>query len=146
MRNQRPKIALGKLMLLFAGLALCVLQAAAQYTPPPPPPPPTYQYTAPGPPPGSLLSPQQLDQLVARIALYPDPLLAQILTASTYWPQIPEAAAWANQHSYLHGDALAEAIRADNLEFDPSILALLPFPSILNIMAQDMTAERHAPA
>jgi hypothetical protein len=137
-RNERPKIAFGKPTLLFAGLALCVVQSAAQYTTPPPPPPSTYQYTTPAPPPGSLLSPQQLDQLVARIALYPDPLLAQILTASTYWAQIPEAAAWANQHSYLHGDALAEAIRADNLEFDPSILALLPFPSILNMMAQDM--------
>jgi hypothetical protein len=53
------------------------------------------------------LSPPELDQLVARIALYPDPLLAQILTASTYWSEIPEAAAWANQHSYLKGDALA---------------------------------------
>jgi hypothetical protein len=66
-------------------------------------------------------------------------LLAQILTASTYWSEIPEAAAWANQHSYLTGNALAEAIRADNLEFDPSVLALLPFPSVLNMMAQDMT-------
>jgi hypothetical protein len=53
------------------------------------------------------LAPPQLDQLVARIALYPDPLLAQILTASTYWTHIPEAAAWADQHSYLKGDALA---------------------------------------
>ena len=37
----------------------------------------------------ALLSPPQLDQVVARIALYPDPLLAQILTASTYWTEIP---------------------------------------------------------
>jgi hypothetical protein len=44
------------------------------------------------------LSPRQLDQLVAHIALYPDPLLAQVLTASTYWNAISEAAAWANQH------------------------------------------------
>jgi Protein of unknown function (DUF3300) len=49
------------------------------------------------------LSPSQLDQLVARIALYPDPLLANILTASTYWSEIPEAAAWAEEHSYLKG-------------------------------------------
>src|SRR6202034_2453209 len=83
------------------------------------------------------LSPLQLDQLVARIALYPDPLLANILTASTYWNEIPEAAAWADQHSYLKGDALAQAMQADHLQWDPSIMALLPFPSVLDMMARD---------
>ena len=48
------------------------------------------------------LSPGQLDNLVSRIALYPDPLLAQVLTAATYYDQIPEAAAWADQHGYLY--------------------------------------------
>jgi hypothetical protein len=86
---------------------------------------------------GPPLSPPQLDQLVARIALYPDPLLAQVLTASTYWTQIPEAAAWANQHSYLTGDALAQAIQQDNLPWDPSVLALIPFSSVLDMMARD---------
>jgi hypothetical protein len=52
------------------------------------------------------MSPTQLDQLVSRVALYPDPLLANILTASTYWSEIPEAAAWADQHSYLKRDDL----------------------------------------
>jgi hypothetical protein len=83
------------------------------------------------------LTPSQLDQLVARIALYPDPLLAQVLTASTYWSEIPEAASWADQHSYLKGDALAQAMQADHLQWDPSILALLPFPSTLDMMAHD---------
>src|SRR6202051_2307646 len=83
------------------------------------------------------LSPDQLDQLVARIALYPDPLLAQILTASTYWDEIPEAAAWADQHRYLTGDALARAIQEDNLPWHPSVLALLPFPDVLDMMARD---------
>jgi hypothetical protein len=83
------------------------------------------------------LTPPQLDQLVARIALYPDPLLANILTASTYWDEIPEAAAWADQHSYLKGDNLAQAIQADHLQWDPSILALVPFPSVLDMMAHD---------
>ncbi len=72
-----------------------------------------------------------------RIALYPDPLLAQILGASTFPEQIPEAAQWANQHGSLSKDKLAEAIREDNLPWDPTVLALLPFPSILNMMAQD---------
>jgi hypothetical protein len=78
-----------------------------------------------------------LDQLVQRIALYPDPLLAQILTASSFSDQIPQAAAWANQHAYLHDQALAAAINADQLPWDPSVLALLPFPNVLNMMAQD---------
>ncbi len=115
-----------------------VLPLAAQYTPPPPPPP-AAPVAQPPPPPGPLLGPAQLDQLVARIALYPDPLLAQILTAATYWNEIPDAAAWANAHTYLKGDALAQAIRADNLQWNPSVLALLPFPSVLNMMAQDLS-------
>jgi hypothetical protein len=89
-------------------------------------------------PPPPMLGPQQLDQLVQPIALYPDGLLAQVLTASTYSNEIPEAAGWANQHSYLHGDQLAHAIQEDNLPWDPSVLALLPFPQVLNYMAQYM--------
>jgi Protein of unknown function (DUF3300) len=83
------------------------------------------------------VAPQQLDQLVQRIALYPDPLLAQVLTASTFWQEIADAANWAQQHSNLTGDALAQAIQADNLPWDPSVLALLPFPSVLDMMARD---------
>ena len=77
--------------------------------------------------------------LVSRIALFPDPLLAQILTAATFWDEIPEAASWANERSNLKGDALVHAIRADNLQWDPGVLALLPFPSVLNMMAQNPT-------
>ena len=83
------------------------------------------------------LNSKQLDQLVGRIALYPDPLLAQVMTASTYWGEIPEAAPWADEHSYLKGDALAKAIQDDHLLWDPSVLALLPFPSVLDMMARD---------
>jgi hypothetical protein len=83
------------------------------------------------------LAPQQLDQMVQRIALYPDPLLAQVLTASTFWNQIPDAANWVAQHNYLRGDELSRAIYEDNLGFDPSVMALLPFPSVLDMMARD---------
>ena len=98
---------------------------------------PDYNQMAQGQPAPPPMSPEQLDRLVNRIALYPDPLLAQTLTAATYWDEIPDAAAWANQHSYLHGDALSAAIAADNLPWDPSVLALLPFPSVLDMMAKD---------
>src|SRR5215472_4477993 len=83
------------------------------------------------------LAPDQLDQLVDRIALYPDPLLAQVLTASTFSNQIPDAATWATQHTYLRGDELSRAMYEDNLGFDPSVMALLPFPSVLDMMARD---------
>ena len=83
------------------------------------------------------LSPTQLDQLVSRIALYPDPLLAQILTASTYWSEIPEAARWSHEHSYLTGQQLAKSIEDDRLPWDPSVVALRPFPSVLDMMARD---------
>src|SRR5580700_11984990 len=92
---------------------------------PPPPPPPQFP-------------PQQLDQLVARIALYPDPLLAQVLAAATYPNDIPAAAQWADQHHYLTGQALADAISGDQLPWDPSVQALLPFPSVLDMMNADM--------
>src|SRR5579864_370502 len=83
-------------------------------------------------------APDQLDQLVARIALYPDSLLAQILAAATYPDQIPDAARWADQHHYLAGQALADAIQGDQVPWDPSVQALLPFPSVLDMMASDM--------
>ena len=82
--------------------------------------------------------PAELDRLVSRIALYPDPLLAQVLAAATFSDQIPDAAKWADQHHYLTGDALAQAISGDQLPLDPSVQALLPFPSVLDMMASDM--------
>ncbi|HEV3329719.1 MAG TPA: DUF3300 domain-containing protein [Bryobacteraceae bacterium] len=81
--------------------------------------------------------PPELDRLVSRIALYPDPLIAQILAAATFPEQIPDAARWADQHHYLTGDALAAAIQGDRLPWDPSVQALLPFPSVLDMMASD---------
>jgi hypothetical protein len=84
------------------------------------------------------LGPEQLDRLVDRIALYQDPLLAQVLTASTFSNQIPDAADYAGHHRYLNGDALAGAIQQDNLPWDPSVVALIPFPTVLDMMAGDM--------
>src|SRR3979490_2436430 len=88
-------------------------------------------------------SPSQLERLVMRIALYPDPLLAQVLAAATYPDQVAEAAQWADEHHYLTGGAPPRAIADDHLAWDPSVQALLPFPSVLQMMASDMawTAE-----
>jgi Protein of unknown function (DUF3300) len=119
-------------------LAVCAVQPALMQAQAPPPPdqqaPPPDQQGPPPPP----QSPAQLDKLVSRIALYPDSLLAQILAAATYSDQIPDAAQWADDHHYLRGDELANAITADQLPYDPSVQALLPFPSVLEMMASDM--------
>lgn len=88
-----------------------------------------------GPPPS--YSPDDLDRLVSRIALYPDSLLAQTLAAASFPDQIPDAARWADEHHYLAGDELARAISDDRLPWDPSVQALLPFPPVLDMMASD---------
>lgn len=104
-------------------------------------PPPEEQNPTPPPPqqaPPPAYSPGQLSQMVSPVALYPDSLLAQILAAATYPDQVPDAARWADQHHTLTGQALADAIQADQLPWDPSVQALLPFPSVLDMMASDM--------
>jgi hypothetical protein len=124
---------------MIAALTLAQAQPPQPYPqggPPPYPQGPPPQYPQGAPPPS--FPPQQLDQLVARVALYPDPLLAQVLAAATYPNDIPPAAQWADQHHYLTGQALANAIAGDQLPWDPSVQALLPFPSVLDMMASDM--------
>ena len=83
-------------------------------------------------------APPQLDHMVSRIALYPDPLLAQTLAAATFPDQIQDASYWADDHQNVTGNELADAIQGDQLPWDPSVQALLPFPSVLHMMASDM--------
>jgi hypothetical protein len=115
---------------------------APQQAPPPPdqqgPPPDQQQQGGYDQAPPPSYPPAQLDGIVSRIALYPDPLLAQILTASTFGDQIPDAARWSDEHHYLNGQQLSDAINQDQLPWDPSVLALLPFPSVLDMMATDI--------
>jgi hypothetical protein len=77
-----------------------------------------------------------LDQLVAPIALYPDALVAQVLAAATYPAQVVEADRWMQQHTDLKGDALAQAV--DQQAWDPSVKALTPFPSVLEMMDKNL--------
>jgi len=82
------------------------------------------------------LSPQELENLVAPIALYPDPLLGQVLAASTYPLEIVEAHQWLRQHSNLHGSQLMDAAKQQN--WDPSVQALVAFPDALKLLADDI--------
>ncbi|MBZ5494014.1 MAG: DUF3300 domain-containing protein [Acidobacteriia bacterium] len=83
-------------------------------------------------------APPQLDRMVSRIALYPDALLAQTLAAATFPDQISDASYWADEHHDMTGNELAAEIQDDQLPWDPSVQALLPFPAVLHMMASDM--------
>ena len=119
----------------FGLLALTVAGQPPQPYPPPQGGPPPQGYPQTYPPPQS---PQDLERLVDRVALYPDPLLGNILAAAGFSDQIFDAEAWAHRHGYLHGPELARAIQDDHLWFDPSVQALLPFPDVLDMMARDI--------
>jgi Protein of unknown function (DUF3300) len=81
---------------------------------------------------------EQIDALVAPIALYPDPLLTQVLMASTYPLQVVAAARWAEEpaNKALSGDALTKALEAQS--WDPSVKSLVPFPQVLTLMNSNL--------
>ena len=82
------------------------------------------------------LAPQQLDNLVAPIALYPDPLLGQVLAACTYPVELVEAQQWLQANGNLHGQQLTDAARQQN--WDASIQALVAMPDVLAKLNQDI--------
>jgi Protein of unknown function (DUF3300) len=79
---------------------------------------------------------QELDQLLAPVALYPDTLLAQITTASTNPQEILDCDTWLKKNSNLTGTALTDAAQAQM--FDPAFIALVNFPQVLDMMAQNV--------
>ncbi|HLQ79065.1 MAG TPA: DUF3300 domain-containing protein, partial [Terriglobia bacterium] len=88
-------------------------------------------------PANQLLSPNQLDDLVAPIALYPDPLISQILVASTYPLEVVQANQWLLRNPNLSGVALSQAAEQQN--WDPSVQALVPFSDVLKYLNEDIT-------
>src|SRR5260370_20808300 len=88
------------------------------------------------PPQAAQQSTEQLQELVAPIALYPDALIAQILAASTYPDQVVEAERWMQQNKNLQGDQLAQEV--DKQPWDPSVKALTQFPAVLANMNQNL--------
>ena len=76
---------------------------------------------------------QELDQLLAPVALYPDSLLSQITTAATNPQEILDVNAWLGQNANLTGTALTDA--ASSQGFDPAFIALVNFPQVLQMMA-----------
>jgi hypothetical protein len=103
-----------------------------------------YQATAPppaadagNPTEGAPQSASELQSLVAPIALYPDALVAQILTAATFPDQVAVADYWIQQNKSLTGNALMQAV--DKQSWDPSVKALTEFPSVLDNMAKNLS-------
>jgi len=82
------------------------------------------------------LSAEELDGIVAPIALYPDPLVAQILGAATFPYEIVDATLWLKDNSQLKGEALAKAV--DQQSWDPAVKALTQFPSVLDNLAKNL--------
>jgi hypothetical protein len=82
-------------------------------------------------------TPEQLQQLVAPIALYPDALVAQILAAATYPDQVVQADRWMQEHPGLSGDQLGPQV--DQQPWDPSVKALTAFPSVLANMDKNLS-------
>jgi len=83
------------------------------------------------------MNPGELQSLASPIALYPDPLVAQILTASTYPDQVAAANGWYKQNGAAAGSNLMGAVDAQS--WDPSVKALTQFPSVLNNMASNLS-------
>src|SRR4030095_5732101 len=82
------------------------------------------------------LAPDQLDSLVAPIALYPDPLLSQVLVASTYPLEIVEADRWFKENSKLTGKDLTGAVSKQS--WDASVQALVVFPDVLKQLDENI--------
>ena len=78
----------------------------------------------------------QLDSLVAPIALYPDPLLAQVLVASTYPLELIQLQQWLQRHKDLKDKALVEAVEKE--DWDPSIQAMAPLPDVVKQLAENI--------
>jgi hypothetical protein len=102
---------------VLSGLFLCSLGAQAPASPP-------------------ALSPQQLDSLVAPVALYPDSLLSQVLVASPYPLELVEAEQFLDQNPTLTGTKLVD--RAKKERWDPSVQSLVPFRDVVKRLNSDI--------
>jgi len=86
--------------------------------------------------PAKVFKQEELDQLLAPIALYPDDILTQILMASTYPLEVVQAERWAKQNKSVKGDALKAALEKQT--WDNSVKALVPFPDVLAMMSEKL--------
>ncbi len=134
-RQERNILSQSPTPRLLAALVSGALALTACTTAPTMPP---VQGAAPVQPPdaGQTLRREQLEQLLAPIALYPDALLAQVLMASTYPLEVVEAARWRKANPAPTGKALEDALQP--LPWDPSVKSLTAFPPVLEMMNEQL--------
>jgi hypothetical protein len=116
-------------LLNLLALALLPIAAAAQTPVPPAAAPPPAASSAPS---TAAFSREQLEQLVAPIALYPDSLLSQVLMAATYPADVAEAAKWSKANKDEKGDTAVQKVQ--DRSWDPAVKALAAFPQVLQAM------------
>ena len=122
MRTYGRLFLLGALLLAVAGVSSAAPQQPSKPTP-------TASASS------STFSKEELDQMMAPIALYPDSLLAQVLMASTYPGDVTDAVKWSQAHPDEKGE---EAVRkVANEPWDPSVQSLVAFPQLLAVLGQD---------
>src|SRR5580658_5917669 len=126
----QPKKASMRAAVFLVALGVLVGTSSLSAQQPPADPPPL-------PPPGQTLTPDQLDDLVAPIALYPDELVSQILVAATYPLEVVQAFQWQQRNPGLTGPALTQAAQQQN--WDPSVQALVVFPDVVKRLNDDVT-------
>jgi len=97
---------------------------------------PVWAQAPPAAPEAPRWSPEELSNIVAPIALYPDLLLSEVLAASTYPLELTEAQQWMRQNANLRGQQLVEAAKQQN--WDPSVQALVAFPDVMNMLTRDV--------
>jgi uncharacterized membrane protein YgcG len=117
---------------LLATLVLASPAVLAENMAPAPTEAQTQQQNAPAP-----FKQEEIDALLAPIALYPDALLAQVLMASTYPLEVVQAARWSQSNSKIQGEAAIKAVEKE--PWDVSVKSLVAFPSVLSMMNNDLT-------
>lgn len=125
------RIAVGLGCAVVAGMVLAQTSA-----PPAPPSPAPVVVKSKAASTDKTFSKEELQQIVAPIALYPDSLLAQVLMASTYPIEIVQAERWVATNKDLKGDALTAALKSQT--WDPSVKSLVNFPQVLTMMSQQL--------
>jgi len=129
-----PIARFGRLLLAFVFARAAEIAAAPAPPPPPNQPPPGQPATAPAQ--AEPFKPEEIEALVAPIALYPDDLLSQVLMASTYPLEVVQAARWVKANPNVKGDAAVKAV--ENQSWDVSVKSLVAFPQILEPMDQKL--------
>jgi hypothetical protein len=131
----------GNILIVLALLMAIPVAVSAQTTDKPPAPGIQAQPASQPTPSADLLKPEQLEALVAPIALYPDELLANVLAASTYPLEVVQADRWLKERKNLKGDALKKEV--DKQAWDNSIKALASTADVLSMMSDKLDWARN---